>query len=54
MKRIKKTYQKPVIKKLPIDREISLQLMSENTIPSTPPWGENINRNKNPYQTDLT
>jgi len=53
MKSIKKPYQKPVIKKLRIDKEISLQLMSENTIPDAPPWAQNTNRVDNPYKTDL-
>ena len=47
----KRPYNKPAVIKIAMDNNISLYLISENTIPD-PPWmSENKNTNT-PYKTD--
>lgn len=53
---IKRNYTKPQIKKICIDNEISLVMMSEGTIPTGPPWdrGSIYHTKQDPYKTNLT
>jgi len=47
----RKSYEKPVVRKVKLDSDISLWLMSEGTIPD-PPWVNETKSRPNPYKTD--
>ncbi len=50
----KKPYQKPEILKINIDNKASIQMLSENGIPDSPPWDSgsiNISKKNEPFKT---
>ncbi len=46
----KKIYQKPEIKKVNLDNMSTLYMVSEHTIPDSPPWVYNASDKKDPYR----
>jgi len=48
----KKPYKKPIITMQQVDNNITLVLMSENTIPDSPPWADNNAKQTDPYKID--
>ena len=50
----KHNYFKPEIKEINLDKNITLWLMSQNSIPDAPPWGSenDIIHYNDPYKTE--